>query len=310
MEATLWQVLPVFAIALAGYAAGRFRYVTENVFDGLAQFVFTVAVPAFIFRTMARSTVLDKSLGNLGEYLILFFIAAAAALALGMVVARYSFRSGPGEQARVGIAASQSNMVLLGIPAAMLILGSQAHTAIALLIGLHGLVMALLVSTAQRFQGGNGANPITELFRYAKSPLFIALVAGIVFGKFDLSIPAKLDPGLRMIGSAAVPCALFALGGALARYNFGGRLKIELTAAAIKLVAFPLIVWLLAVKSTLFTIPVSWVWLAVMMAAMPTGFELHAKGKRAGGEVSGTAILVSTVLSVLTITVLTSIIRS
>ena len=310
MEATLWQVLPVFAIALAGYLAARLHYVAENVFGGLAQFVFTVAVPLFIFRTMARSTVLEKSLENLGEYLAVFFIGAAAALALGMVVARFAFKGGPGEQAQVGIAACQSNTVLLGIPAAMLILGSQAHTAIALLIGLHGLVMALLVSIAQRFQGGTGANPVKELIRYAQSPLFIALVAGIVFNKFSLSIPGKIDPVLRLVGSAAVPCALFALGGALARYRFGGRLKIEFTAAAIKLVAFPLIVWLLAVKSTLFSIPSSWIWLAVMMAAMPTGFELHAKGKRAGGEVSGTTVLISTVLSVLTITVLTNFIRS
>ncbi len=310
MEKTLLMVLPFFLIVLAGYAAARFRYLSEGLFDGLAQFVFTVALPVYLFRTLTRTSLLDKSLGTLGEFLLIYFLAAAGALALGVVAARFAFQASSGEQTRIGIAGSHSNLVLLGFPAVSLILASKVITPMMLLVGLHGLVMALMVLVVQRVQGHRGGDPVKVLIEYAKAPLFIALVAGIVFGKFDIPIPAKIDTALNTIGATAVPCALFAYGGMLVRYSFGGRLQAEFAAAAVKLAAFPALVWLLAIQLKLLSIPASWAWVAVMLAAMPAGFELHAKGKRAGGEVSGPTVLVSTVVGAVTVTVLTHIIRT
>ncbi len=310
MEATLLMVLPVIAVVVAGYAAAKFRYLSESVFDGLAQFVFLVAVPIFIFRTMARTTLLDKSLGNLGEFLGLYFLAAAGAMVVGMLVARFALQGAAGEQAKLGIAGSHSNMVLLGIPAVTLIVSNQVVTPMLLLVGLHGMAMALLVAVALRVQGGRGGDPVQAVIEHAKSPIFIALVAGIIFGKLDLSLPAKINSVLSMFAETAVPCGLFALGGALVRYKVGERTQFEMTAAAVKLVAHPLIIWLVAKQLKLFTIPNSWVWVAVMLAAMPAGFELLARGKRADKEIPGSTILVTTGLAAITVTVLTHIIRT
>ena len=86
-------------------------------------------------------------------------------------------------------------------------------------------------------------------------------------------------------------------------------MPVELATAAVKLVAFPLIVWVLAMKLPVFSVPASWAWAAVMVAAMPVGFELHVKGKRAGAEVAGSTVLMTTAISIVTITVLTHLIR-
>jgi predicted permease len=310
MEKTLFMVLPFFLIALAGYLAARFRYLSENLFDGLAQFVFAVALPVYLFRTLARTGLLDKSAGNLVEFLAIYFLAAAGALLIGMLVARFAFNASSGEQTRMGVSGAQSNLVLLGIPAVVLILDSQVLTPMLLLVGLHGLVMALIVLVVQRVQSGRGGDPFKMAIDYAKSPLFIALVAGILFAKLDIKIPAKIDSALQTVAVTAVPCALFAFGGTLVRHSFGDRLQPEFAIAAVKLAAFPLLVWLIAIKLKLLSIPPSWAWVAVMLAAMPAGFEWHGKGKRGGGEVSGATVMVSTLAGVISITVLTHIIRT
>jgi predicted permease len=304
------MVLPFFLIARAGYLAARLRYLSNNLFDALSQFVFAIALPVCLFRALARTGLLDRSPSNLVEFLAIYFLAAAGALVIGMLVARFAFNASSGEQTRMGIAGSQSDLILLGIPAVVLILDSQVLTPILLLVALHGLVMALIVMIVQRVQSGRGGDPVKMAIDYAKSPLFIALVAGMLFAKLDIPIPAKIDTALQTIGATAVPCVLFAPGGTLMRHSFANRRQPAGGAAAVKLAALPLLVWLLAIKLKLLALPASWAWVAVMLAAMPAGFELQAKGKRAGGKISGARVLVSTLAGAISITVLTQIIRT
>jgi predicted permease len=55
MSAVFNVVLPVFAIMLAGYLAGRFRVLGEPSSEALNRFVYFVALPALFFISMARS---------------------------------------------------------------------------------------------------------------------------------------------------------------------------------------------------------------------------------------------------------------
>ena len=44
-------VLPVFGLIAIGYGARRAKLVLDRTGDGLSEYVFTIAVPAFIFKT-------------------------------------------------------------------------------------------------------------------------------------------------------------------------------------------------------------------------------------------------------------------
>ena len=52
-------VLPLIAIMLAGYLAGRVKLLPENGSMVISRFVFLVAMPAFIFISLARIPVED-----------------------------------------------------------------------------------------------------------------------------------------------------------------------------------------------------------------------------------------------------------
>ena len=49
MAAIINVILPVFAIMLAGYLAGRFRLIGASGSEPLSRFVFYIAMPALIF---------------------------------------------------------------------------------------------------------------------------------------------------------------------------------------------------------------------------------------------------------------------
>ncbi len=306
------ELVPFFAILLAGYLAARLRYLPSGVFDGLAQYVFTIAVPVFVFRTMTRSTLIDTSAGNLAELVVLYLLGAAVAMALAIVLGRFALGTRGHEQTRMGIAGSYSNVVLLGIPAATLILNTKAITAMTFLVGVHGLIMALLLVGAWFAQGGNNVDLGKVAVEQAKSPILLALILGFVLNKLGIKASGSADVALRTVALTAVPCALFAYGGLLARYklNFAGSaMTQEVAAAAVKLIAHPFIFWLLAVQMKVLVIPSSWIWMAVVMAAMPAAYELHAKGKRVGGDVADSTILFMSLAAIVSVSVIVYLVR-
>ena len=54
MSSVITVVIPVFALIALGFAAGRFAYFSADAVKALNNYTFTMAVPAFMFRTMAK----------------------------------------------------------------------------------------------------------------------------------------------------------------------------------------------------------------------------------------------------------------
>ena len=303
-------VLPLVVIAGLGYVTTRWRYVSESAIEGMTQFVVAIAVPALVFRSMVQAD-LGKLFDNLAALTLAFFLGALAVFLLALVSAHYVFRSAKAEQSGLGLAAARSNVLLLGIPAVTLVLGTNLNTPLVILVGLHGMVMALLATLVLHLRARNTADLPSALgqalVEQAKNPIFIALVAGLVYGGLDLSIPGSLDLFLQLMGSTAAPCAIFVLGGALTRFPPNKPFGPPLGVALLKLAVHPAITWVLAAK--VFSLPGSWVWVAVMLATMPSAFDPEITGRTAKGEVPRTAVLVTTVLAAVRITVLVELIR-
>ena len=50
----------------------------------------------------------------------------------------------------------------------------------------------------------------------AKNPMIVSVVLGILWGSTGLSLPVPVNEFLTLLGAAATPCALFAIGASLA----------------------------------------------------------------------------------------------
>lgn len=311
MEKSLLLLVPVFGVAALGYLAVRFDYVGQAAADGLMRFVIAVAVPAFLFRTLVRAE-LPADVGKVWGLLLSYYIAAIAVYLIGLAVARYVFRGGSAEQNALAAGASHANMALLGIPAVYLILGGKQAAPLVLVVGVHALVMGLLATVVQhlrRSRAGDLPGAFKDLLvEQVKSPILLAFVAGIIYARLDLPLSGPADIVLRLLASAAVPCALFALGGVLVRYRIGGDLQQAMAASGLKLFVHPLLAYVLA--KLVFGLPGAWTWVVVMLAAMPFEAAADTRSRRAvtGAEAAGTTVALSSLLSVGTVWTLVYII--
>jgi predicted permease len=109
---------------------------------------------------------------------------------------------------------------------------------------------------------------------------------------------------MRLFGTAAGPCALFALGVSLARYSFPRRFAEIAYLSLSKLILHPLIVWIF--MALVFVVDPRLSQVGLLAAAMPTAATVFVLAEYYNTRVplASGAILISTVLSLMTFPIL------
>ena len=138
----------------------------------------------------------------------------------------------------------------------------------------------------------------------ARNPIVMAVLLALVWRGIGLPAPPEvLRHTLEMLGAAAPPVALFCLGGSLLGFNARAAWRETALVLGLKLLAMPALVW---AACWLLEVPAMDTAVAVLVAAMPTGANafLLAQRYRVAAEASGAAVLLGTLLSVVTISAL------
>lgn len=305
MEIVLAIVTPVFGVLLLGYFAARLGWFDDHAIHGLSLFVFNVAIPPLLFRNMALAELPDPLPWGL---LLAYYLGTFAVFLLGMLGGGLIFKQRLGEQGMLGFNAAYANSVLIGIPLVLTAFGDQASVPLFLIIALHSPLMMPTMSLILEMHRGQGAAlwriPGNTLRGLARNPVIIGLLTGVAFNLLQWPIPGPVDSIARMLGQAALPCALFAMGASLSRYRIAGNITVALAGVALKLVVHPLLVGMLAFW--VFEVPRLWASVAVLIAALPTGVNTYLFAQRYGVGIaaSTTAIFLSTAISVLSLSLL------
>jgi len=298
-------VTPVFGIVLIGWLAARAGVFGKGAIDGIVDFVFTIAIPLLLFRTLAKAGLPDDIPWDV---LLAYYLGAYAVFALGLVVAGVVFRKGLAEQGAFAGSGCFSNLVLLGIPIVLAVFGEAASVPLFLVIGVHNTVLlpllVLVLGLGQRRTGALLGGLRETLFDMVRNPLVIGLVSGVIYGRIGPPLPGPIDEIIRMLGGAGAPVALFALGGTLARYRISGYFGEAVVICALKLIVQPLVVWLLATR--VFDLDPVWAGAITLLAAMPTGVNVFIFTSKYGASpaTAGTTIILSTALGAGTVSAL------
>lgn len=305
MLALLLIVLPVFLLVGFGYVSVRTRIFPDSAVDALIRFATTIAVPALLFRAIY---VLDLSAALRLEHLASFYGAAIACFVGAIVASRLVWRRRPGEAVAVGFSALFSNSVLLGLPVFERAYGSGPHMEpVFALIAFHAPVCYLVGILTMEFSRRDGA-PLSaalaatarQMFRNA---LTIGIGLGFAFNVGGVPVPEPVMAVVDMLAAAALPIALFGLGGVLTRYRMRSEVSEACMVSGFSLLVHPALAWVLTAQ--VFALPHEFVIAAVLIAAMPpgvNGYIFAAMYDRAVGTAAST-VLLSTALSVFTITV-------
>lgn len=301
MPALLEVILPVFVVIGFGYLAVWRGWFSDDGVDGLMRFTQHFAIPCLLFVAISR---LDLARSFDWRLLASFYSGAVAGFLLGLSGARWLFGRGWEDAVAIGFCCLFSNSVLLGLPLTERAYGPEALTANYAIIALHSPVcygIGISVMETVRARG----QPLAVLAGTVLRAMFSnALILGIALGfavnLAGIALPGPLNDGLDLIVRAALPAALFGLGGVLVRYRPEGDLRVVLYICLVALVAHPLITRGLGAALTL---PVEATRSAVITAAMAPGVNTYIFANMYGHakRVAASAVLAGTAASIVTV---------
>jgi malonate transporter and related proteins len=306
MQAVFDVVLPVFGIVLAGYLSGRVKLLGPDSSDALNKFCYWFALPPILFLGPARvpfAQVFDL------PFIATFLGGVAIAWLAALAVQAAFFRAGLAQTALALLAGTFSNVGYMGIPLFIAAFGAANALPAVLITATYTLTLVaftvVLVESGLSGQGGAGRAARNVAMGLLKSPLVMAPLAGLAWNLTGIPLPKPVVNFGELLGAAAGPCALFAIGLFLSTRSLatlaGGRKSVEVGwLVIVKLLVQPLATWQLA---GYFGLTPYMMGTAVLLAALPTAalcFVLAQQYKVYVERASAT-ILVSTLLSAATI---------
>jgi malonate transporter len=294
MQALADVILPVFLVIGFGYVARWRKLITDAQVDGVVWFTQTFAIPCLLFVAIAR---LDLGQEFNWRLLVSFYTGAIAGFTLGFWGARLIFKRDWEDCVAIGFVALFSNSVLLGLPITERAYGADALGPNYAIIAAHSpICYAIGITTMEMIRNRGGrlrdsvARAFSAMFRNA---LVIAIGLGFVVNLTGLPLPGVLNQALDMMMRAALPAALFGLGGVLYLYRPEGDLRTIGFVVVLSLVVHPVITFGLAHALGVSTEAMR---SAVITAAMAPGVNAYVFANMYGRakRVAASAVLIGT----------------
>lgn len=300
MLAILLKTLPFFALIGVGYLAGRARFFGAEATAALTKFVFYFALSAMLFRFAA-----NLSLGEVFSWYFVFAYLWGCLVVYAIATGVAFWRGVSIEEAAIEAqCAVIGNVGFLGVPMLVLLLGEAAAGPVLLVLAIDLIVFSsaitLIITAAREGRMSLGIFRILAM-GLLKNPMIVAIVLGLCWGATGWVVPAPANEFLAILGAAATPGALFAIGASLAGRN-PERIEVAAWLAFAKLILHPAAV----AFGALVVFPVEPYAAGVMIAAasLPVAGNVYILAAHYGvaPQRVSTAILMSTAISVLTVT--------
>ncbi|HPE25527.1 MAG: AEC family transporter [Rhodobacteraceae bacterium] len=299
MLAIFLKTLPFFALIGLGWGAGRLRFFPDAATEYLTRFVFYFALSAMLFRFAA-----NLSLAEIfdARFAAAYLAGCLAVYLLATLVAR--LRRIPATEAAVEAqCAVIGNTGFLGVPLLTVLLGPEAAGPILMVLAIDLIVFSSLITliiTGAR-EGHLSPRIIKVLaFGLVKNPMIVSMAAGLAVSSAGLSLPAPVEEFMTILGAAATPCALFAIGASLASKT-AERLSVALWLSFAKLVLHPVAVAVAALL--VFGVEPFAAGVMIAAASLPVAGNVYILARTYGvaPQRVSASILISTVFSIVTV---------
>jgi predicted permease len=293
------KTLPFFALIGLGYQACRTGFFTAEAAAYLTKFVFYFALSAMLFRFAANLSLAEVFdwwfvVAYLWGCFLVYLIATAVALLR---------KRGIEEAAVEAQCAVIGNTGFLGVPMLIVLMGEAAAGPVLMVLSLDLIVFSSIIVIL--ITGSRDGRMSLGILRtvglgLVKNPMIVSMVLGLAWSATGLDVPGPVNEFLAILGAAATPGALFAIGASLAGKS-AERVQVAGWLSFCKLVLHPLAVAFAA----LLLFPVDRFDAAVMIAAasLPVAGNVYILAQHYGvapHRVSA-SILISTAVSIVTV---------
>lgn len=236
-------LVPILALILLGFFLRRIRFIPDDAWAGLEKLTYFVLLPCLLVRTLGVQSVAGVPWTGM-----LAVVSAALLAASGVLVAWHRFvdMSLPGSTFTSIFQGGVRFNTYIALALAQAFLGAEGLEMGAVVAGFMIVLINLLCIAALAAWGGaavRGAIPFTRAV--LGNPLIVACVAGWTLSLSGIGVPGLAADILDIIGRAALPFGLLAVGAALRPELVPRHWKPALVSSLVQFGLKPLVVALL-----------------------------------------------------------------
>ncbi len=227
-------ITPLIVPVIIGYLVVYFKLAKPSDAHVLTTLFFYVAAPAIIIATLAQ-----EDLEDLFEFRLLAGILVSYLIVQGgtYLVYRKVLGRDQGVAAFASFAASGFNVLAIGLPVLLGLLGSRAIIPVVIativMLGVQVPATVILVNLGRVGEDSSLGETIRKAATTTvTNPIVIAAVVGVIIAAMDVTMPVIITSSLNTLGGATVLLALVALGMTLELSDLraGGREMLALSA--------------------------------------------------------------------------------
>jgi malonate transporter len=276
-----------------GYVLGRQQLLGEHARFVLSRLTFFVLSPFLLFVVLAEADIPTL----FSALLPVSALTAITMFAVYALLARLLWRRGLGDTVVGALGSGYVNANNIGIPIALYLLGNAAFSAPVILAQLLVFMpIALVLLDASTSTSTPSVGRIVR--QTVRNPMLIGAALGVVVALTGIQLPPVVWEPIALIAGACVPILLISYGLSLpgARVlTAKGRRRDILLASGLKLIAMPLVAWLLG--QFVFALPRDQVLAVVVLAALPVAQNVFNFAQRydVGERIARDTIFLTTI---------------
>ena len=288
-------VLPMCLIMALGYGTRRLGWIRREEIFAINKIAFRIFLPCLLYYNVYCS-----DLSGSFDPLLMAYAVGGVLLTFGLSLGYTLLTEKLPERRGVMIQGMfRSNYVIMGIPVATALLGSDQLGTVSILIAVVVPLFNMLAVVVLEVFRGQRPKPLHVLGQIVKNPLVIASALGILTLAAGIRLPHILEQTIQNISAIASPLQLFLLG---AFFQFSGlkTYRRELvTVSAAKLIISPGL--FLGLGALLGFRGVAFVSLIGIFAS-PTAVNSFTMAQQMGGdaELAGDIVVATSAVSMLT----------
>ena len=212
MLAILSALIPTFALIVLGFILRQRKFLPDAFWPGAEKLTYYVTFPALLFSNTARADLGSLPLAGIATAMLgTVFICTVLIL-----IAKPVLKVGNPAFSSLFQGAIRPN-TYIGLAVAAALLGEAGLTVTALCVALVVPTVNVLSVLACAHWGDNDRTPgaVSLLRDVLRNPLLMACVLGIGINMTGFGLPPVLGPFLEVLGRAALPIGLLAVGAGL-----------------------------------------------------------------------------------------------
>ena len=282
----IYTLIPIIALIILGFFLKRTKFLPEDTWPGIEKLTYFVLFPALLIRTLGLQSISGMPWASM--LLVIFGTLTVSAILLILLRPKITkdnasftsiFQGGIRFNTYIAFAIAQSLYGATGVA-----MSSVAAGFMIVLINLWCISIFVIW----------GKSSITGTLQFIKSIMFNPLIIGCTIGWFlslsGIGVPSIAGDILEIVGRAALPFGLLAVGAALKPESINGHFKAIVCSSLIQFGLKPLIAVALITYTGLNGVAAAVLLIAFITPTAPSSYIL---ARQLGGDIESMASIIT-----------------